>query len=115
MGSVQGQVGQFLEQLVQQEVSLPVAEDGTEWALRSLQPKAFHDFHRAIGVRSSNPSHHQGVPAGVFQDNLGAARNSFVSPDTSWKLPLGGQEHMLHPSEPGSGAISELGWSGWLL
>lgn len=28
---------------------------------------------------------------------------------------MGGQELALHPSESESGAISELGWFGWLL
>lgn len=92
-----------------------MAEGGTEWALRSLQPKPFHDFHRATGVRSTNPSPLEGVLAEICWDNLGAVRSSFTFPNTSWRFPLGGQECVLRSSESGSGAISELGWAGWLL
>lgn len=87
-----------------------VPTQGIEWALRSLQSKPFHDFRRAAEVTSNSPSHLQGVLAGICWDNLGAVRSSFTFPNTSWRLPSGGQERVLQPSELGSVPVQS--WAG---
>lgn len=72
--------------------------------------QTIHDFLKAAEVRSNSPSHLQGILAGICWDNLGAVRNSFTFPNTSWRLPLGSQERVLQPSELGSGPVQS--WAG---